>query len=764
MDLLADLNEAQRQAVRHVDGPLLVLAGAGSGKTRVIARRVAYLIQEGVAPWHVLAITFTNKAAGEMQQRVERLQAPPGATICTFHSLCARLLREFSRAAGLAQNFSIYDRDDQLRLVKEAMARAETSTDALVPARVHAGISRAKNDLQTAAAYAERAGESYYVERVAAVYAEYEKLLAANNALDFDDLLLRMAYLLGDRPEIRDRLGQRYRYVMIDEYQDTNRAQYLLAHGVALDHGNLCVTGDPDQSIYAWRGADINNILEFEADYPEATVIRLEENYRSTEAILSSASRLISHNRLRKDKALWTRREGGENVRVVYCADEHAEAAEVVRRIRRHRQTGGDYSDVAVFYRINALSRVAEQTLLARGIPYRIARGVEFYNRKEVRDVVAYLRLLVNPDDDLACLRAINTPARGIGAQTVKKLRALAGSAGVGLVAACRRARDAGLGAAGAKRTLGFADLIDSLGEDLDRSVRSIMEDVVLRSGLEDALDETDPKVRQAAANVAELITSAAEFDTATEGGTLADYLHQVSLISDVDHFEGGGGAVTLMTLHAAKGLEFPVVFVIGCEEGILPIRRDRDSTGVSLAAKAQQHSRNGGGETNPEEERRLAFVGMTRAKTDLTLTCARKRMLRGRTTPQEASIFLTEIGDAFVTVEDCAQDVVSARPWPRRRAARASTGAWPVGEAAPPSLDGGGADVGAPEAPPPEYEYLRRGARVSHPLYGIGQVVKVSLPWPQTKAEIHFEDCGPKKIVLRHAHLELLDGDDAGG
>ena len=734
MDLLADLNEPQRRAVQHGQGPLLVLAGAGSGKTRVITRRVAYLIQQGVAPWHVLAITFTNKAAGEMRQRVEQLRVPPGATICTFHALCARLLREFAGPAGLERNFSIYDRDDQLRLVKEAMGRAEVSGENLRPARIHAGISRAKNDLQTAAAYAQKAGGSYYMHQVAKVYAEYEKLLAANHALDFDDLLLRMAYLLRDRADIRDLLAERYGYLMIDEYQDTNRAQYLLAHGVALEHENLCVTGDPDQSIYAWRGADINNILEFEADYPNATVIRLEENYRSTAAILASASRLIAHNVVRKDKALWTRRESGANVRVVYCPDEHAEADEVARRIKQHCRAGGEHRDVAVFYRVNALSRLMEQALRSRSIPYRIARGVEFYNRKEVRDVVAYLKLMVNPADDLACLRVINTPARGIGAATVRKLQAHAESCRTHLLEACGHGDEAGLGAAASKRARGFAELMAALAADLDRSVRAIMEDVVLRSGLEDALDRDDPEARQAAANVAELITAAAEFDAAEEG-TLADYLHQVSLVSDVDHFEGAGGAVTLMTLHAAKGLEFPVVFMIGCEDGLLPIRREQDA-----------HRGWPGAGADLEEERRLAFVGMTRAKSQLALSCARNRMLRGRTTPQGASPFLSEIGDEHITVEDLCAPAAEPRRPPRRRAGGFYAQSTGPGE------------IESTPAPPPEYQYLRSGCRVSHPLYGIGQVVRISLPWPQTKVEIHFENCGPKRIVLRHAHLELLD------
>jgi len=579
VDLLSDLNEPQRRAVTHRDGPLLVLAGAGSGKTRVITRRVANLIHQGVPPWQVLAITFTNKAAGEMRQRVERLEVPPGATICTFHSLCARLLREFALEAGISANYVVYDRDDQLRIVKEAMERLDLKTARLSPAAVHATISNAKNELKTPQAFSEQAGD-FYSRNVAAIYQAYEELLAGNNALDFDDLLLRMAFLLRDRPEIRRALSQRYRYILIDEYQDTNHAQYVIAHGIALDHENIAVTGDPDQSIYAWRGADINNILEFEADYPNATVVRLEENYRSTKPILAAASRLIAHNRRRKDKALWTRREGGGDVRVVFVDDEHAEAERVARQIAQRRQAGGDLGGVAVFYRVNALSRVLEEALLKAGIAYRVARGVEFYNRKEIKDVLAYLRLLVNQQDDLSCRRVINTPARGIGSTTLRRLEETAAAGGLSLLAACRQPQEAKLGLAPAKRVRAFAELIDGLSGDLDKPVASLIEDVLTRSGLGDSLVGADEQDRQARANVDELITAATEFDASGEGGGLTEWLHQISLVSEVDRLEGAGGAVTLMTLHAAKGLEFPVVFLIGCEEGLLPFQSEAAPAG----------------------------------------------------------------------------------------------------------------------------------------------------------------------------------------
>ena len=768
-DLLRDLNEPQREAVTHVDGPLLVLAGAGSGKTRVITRRVAHLVRQGIAPWNVLAITFTNKAAGEMRERVEALGTPRGVTVCTFHALCARLLREFAAQAGLDPNYSIYDRDDQLRVVKEAMKRGQVSPDRHTPSRVLGSISNAKNDLHAPQDLARQAQEqsSGYLDAIARAYGEYQKLLRESNALDFDDLLLRTVLLLRDCPDIRELLGRRYRYVLVDEYQDTNRAQYYIAHGIVLGQGedveNICVTGDPDQSIYAWRGADISNILEFEKDYPNAKVVRLEENYRSTTPILATASHLIAHNKRRKKKDLWTRRQGGEDVHVVYCDDEHAEAREVGRRITRLRGHGRDYSDIAVFYRVNSLSRVMEETLMRAGVPYRIARGVEFYNRKEIKDVLAYLKVVVNPRDDLACERIINVPARGIGQTTVNRLSELASQSGSSLLQACRLGAQAGLNAGAIRKVNAFADLIAELSAwQQGRSAREVVEEVVKRSGLQKALDEGDEEESQARANLDELITTAAEFDINNPGQTLADYLHQVSLVSDVDHFEGAGGAVTLMTMHAAKGLEFPAVFIIGCEENLLPFGKPSESTPGRWVPKT-------GAEL--EEERRLAFVGMTRAQDVLTLSCARRRMMRGMYTQQAASQFLGEIGDQHVQVEDTTApperpvrekrrggfygdvgdheriEAMFDAPASRRRRA----------EAFSPAEEAEITEVEQDEVPmPPEYQYLRVGSRVHHATFGWGKVTRLSQPWPQTRVEVFFENVGPKKLVLAHAHLTM--------
>ncbi len=747
-----------------MDGPLLVLAGAGSGKTRVITRRVANLICRGVPAGNVLAITFTNKAAGEMRQRVAELGLstaanrpgrPTGATICTFHSLCARLLREYAAQAGLDVNFTIYDTADQRRLIKQIFKDQGIRPGKFSPTAVHGTISNAKNDMFTPDAYASKA-HSYYQTTVAQVYGEYQRRLWENRALDFDDLLVRMAYLLRDRPEVREELSQRFRYVLIDEYQDTNHAQYLIAHTIAMEHQNICATGDPDQSIYHWRGANIRNILEFEKDYPNAAVIRLEENYRSTKAILTTASSLISHNKKRKEKALWTSRSGGDDVKIVLCDDEHAEANYVVQAIRQHQAGGGGYGDVAVFYRLNSFSRVLEEAMVKEGVPYRIARGVEFYNRREVKDVLAYLKVLVNPADDVSCRRIINVPKRGIGSTSVGRLAAHAARRGISLLAAAGEPEEAGLKKAAAKRVSGFVNLMNSLAAEKDGPVSKLIEAIINRTHMEHALKDDDgDDDNQPLANLAELVSSAAEFDESAEtgGGSLEDYLQQVSLVSDVDHFEGGDQAVTLMTLHAAKGLEFPVVFVVGCEDGVLPFEKENSSGSDGRFENAQQKM---------EEERRLLFVGMTRAQEKLTLTSARRRMIHGRTNSQAVSPFLMEIGDKHVRPEDNTT-FEPARPKRRYKRSGGKKRQKPAGsgfyddvlqrEIIEAATSGGG------EPMPPEYVNLKAGLWVRHPKFGTGRIVSMSQSWPNTRAVIDFKGLGRKKIVLRYADLEFPQG-----
>ena len=745
MDLLADLNESQRRAVTHVEGPLLVLAGAGSGKTLVITRRIAHLIGQGVAAWNILAVTFTNKAAGEMVQRVAGVGTARGATICTFHSLAARLLREFAEQAAVAGNFTIYDQDDQIRCVQQAMKQLEIAAANFSPRAVHSAISRAKNRLLGPAEFAERA-ERYFDEVVAKVYAAYEQILQANQAVDFDDLLMRTAFLFRDRPEIRQALARRYQYILIDEYQDTNHAQYVIAHGLALEHENICATGDPDQSIYGWRGADINNILEFESDYPNAVVVRLEKNYRSTQPILSAASALIAHNRRRKHKQLLAVRPGGVDVEVVRLQDDRAEAAAAAEIAAALRREGQAYRDLAIFYRVNALSRLLEEAFRSAGIPYQIARGVEFYNRKEVKDALAYLRLLVNPADDISCRRIINVPARGIGAATIGKLAAAAETAGGSLLKACSDPAAAGLAKAASKKVRAFADLMAKLRTQADSPPEQVVENVIAASGIEAALSASEDD-RQALRNVQELVSAASDFHQANPDASLTDYLQQVSLVSDIDSVDAQAGAVTFMTLHTAKGLEFPAVVIIGCEQGLLPFEHPSDNDRSSAGRGAGR---------DMEEERRLAFVGMTRAKDRLFMTAAKYRMVRGRVCRQAESPFLSEIGGENVrrtdrTTPEQPGRAISTAKFNRYSHSRRGGFYEDVDERA--IIEA----MEAAERMPEQFAGIGPGRRVRHGKFGPGVVLTVSYDGERTRAVVEFDRTGRKTLILEQAHLEAM-------
>jgi DNA helicase II / ATP-dependent DNA helicase PcrA len=727
--LLSDLTDAQRQAVTHVDGPLLIIAAAGSGKTRVITRRVAYLISLGIPPPSILAITFTNKAAEEMKRRVAAVcQRPlrdfgkldqPWPILCTFHSLCLRILRHYGSALGMEANFTIFDSADQTKLIKEAIESAQVSSTNFAPAAVHGAISKAKNQLISAEQYARDAGD-YFARVVARIYTKYQQLLAVNHALDFDDLLLRTCQALRSHPQILEQLQERFAYILIDEYQDTNHAQYILAHALAMRRRNLCVVGDPDQSIYAWRGADIQNILDFEKDYPDAKIVRLEQNYRSTKTILAIAGDLISRNVNRKDKRLWTENGEGEKARVFYCPDEHEEADAVARElIDLHDKQHYAWNQMAIFYRINALSRVMEQSLRQRGVPYQIARGVEFYNRKEIKDVLAYLRVLANPADELSLLRIINVPTRGVGDAAVKSLQAHAAGAGVSLWAALEQSRQIpGLSARAASGAAAFVAIIESLRKKLTdgSNAKAIMEQVVEKSGLQAMLEKIGGDEQDELNNVNELISSAAEFQEENPQGALADYLAAVSLVSDVDQMKDGGGAVTLMTLHAAKGLEFPVVAIIGLEEGCLP------------------HARARGDLNQLEEERRLCFVGITRAQERLILSKAAWRTMRGMREPTIASPFLFEMpADRLQIIDRGGMD----------------------------SGGGGYSNRRAMETPFEDRAVspgrFHRGQRVRHPIFGLGRIEEVSASGEQTRAVVDFATAGRKTLILQFARLEAI-------
>ena len=733
--LLDDLTPPQREAAMHVDGPLLIVAGAGSGKTRVITRRVAYLIHQGIPRNSILAITFTNKAAGEMKHRIGALLdrplrdfgrlEQPWPTICTFHSLCLRILRYYAPQIGLPPNFSIYDSADQTKLIKEAIKTLDLSSTNFTPSSVHATISNAKNQLITAKGYADGARD-FYQRTVARVFAKYQQLLDQNNALDFDDLLLRTADAFRQHPQVLSELQERFRYLLIDEYQDTNHAQYIIAHALAMKHRNICVVGDPDQSIYAWRGADIRNILEFERDYPDAKVVRLEQNYRSTQRILRIASDLISHNTQRKEKGLWTENDPGEVATLLVTQDEHDEADQVMHQLRQlHDNCGYSWDKMAVFYRMNSLSRVMEDALRRANIPYQIARGVEFYNRKEIKDVLAYLRVIANPNDSVSLGRIVNVPTRGLGDTSIKQLEAFSVAHGISLFEALSRAKEvSGLSTRAANAARQFAEMVrawqklaadqttteDSF-EGQPSGVRRIMEDVVTRSGLEALLKKEGGEEQAELANVNELISSAAEYDRENPGGTLGEYLAIISLVSDVDHMKGAGGAVTLMTLHAAKGLEFPVVAIIGMEEGILPHSRASES-GFAL-----------------EEERRLCFVGITRAQERLILSKAAYRTIRGLRDRTIGSPFLLEMPPQEIRVIDrTTLSDLDDRQEERDRLREESS-----------SLAA----------------RFRRGQMVRHPKFGIGRIAQITDMGQHTRAQVIFPGVGEKTLILQYTNLE---------
>ena len=631
--LLQQLTLSQRKAVFHVEGPLLVLAGPGSGKTRVITYRIAALIESGIRPYNICAITFTNKAAEEMRQRAFALGASAGAHISTYHSLCVRILRRYADKAGINSNFSVYDTTDQARCIKLAIKDCELDTTNFSPARMLDAISTLKNKLIDAESFKSNA-DDFFSRTLAGIYLGYQSILSERNGLDFDDLLMKTAFLLGDCPDVCRELGERFKFLLIDEYQDTNHAQYRIAKALVSQHNNICATGDPDQSIYRWRGADIRNILAFENDWPNATIVKLEENFRSTANILAVADNLIAFNRNRKEKKLIPTRPPAGDVVVGVFEDETEEAQAVARQVIELTKEGVCLKDMAVFYRVNAMSGVLEKAFIKNKIPYQIVRGVEFYRRKEIRDLLAYLKILVNPDDEIALLRIINTPARGIGKVTTDRVRAYAANNRISFFEALKKAEhiESLSKAAKAKLTV-FVNMLEQFRKDISGQVAPLAERVFTESGLAAALEAGGIKEQDALENINELINDAARYDKqaveAVHELILLDYLQQISLFSDTDAYDTSSDRVALMTLHAAKGLEFENVFIVGVEDGILPHER-------SNAAEDQDEL---------EEERRLFFVGITRAKTGLNISYARYRTVRGQMLRTIPSQFIFELG-----------------------------------------------------------------------------------------------------------------------
>ena len=726
------LNDRQCEAVKHTEGPLLITAGAGSGKTKVLTCRIAHLLELGVAPYRILAITFTNKAAKEMKERVTNLVGAQADSIwlSTFHSFCAKLLRfEVDGFHGYTRNFTIYDSSDQLVLVKDCLKKLNLDDKQFTPRSVLGTISSAKNVLMDAKAFAAKASD-FYEQKVADVYAMYQEKLRENNAVDFDDLLFLAVRLLQENEEVREKYQSRFQYILVDEYQDTNHAQYALTKILAARWRNICVVGDADQSIYAWRGADIRNIIDFTRDYPDAASIKLEQNYRSTKTILHAANAVIDNNESRPKKTLWTENPTGNKIIHYQAQTEHDEADYIAGVIyNRHEISHEPYGDMTILFRTNAQSRVLEEKLMRYAIPYTMVGGTKFYDRKEIKDVLAYLRLLYNPEDSLSLTRIINVPKRNIGATTMEHVAAYAEAQGISLFEALSSTDEIPVTKRAKASLENFAAMIFDLLNDIEgKDVLSLIETVIKQTGYGDMLDkeaEHDPQGESRKENVGEFLSVAKDYMDSNPEGNLQDFLENVALVSDVDDFESSDSKVTLMTLHAAKGLEFPVVFLTGLDEGLFP------------------HSRTLMDPAQVEEERRLAYVGITRAERQLYVTNAVTRTMYGRISAYMPSRFLAEIPPQFM--EDYHRK--SAMPQSRTTAVpgkqRVSILTKPVASSLPKKHA--------------VTDTFTKGDKVRHKIWGIGTVLDVIGEGPNMQMKIQFPTKGVRQVVVKYAPLEKI-------
>ncbi|WP_281882856.1 DNA helicase PcrA [Paenibacillus sp. YYML68] len=770
LQAIQKLNPQQRKAVETTDGPLLIMAGAGSGKTRVLTHRIAYLIAtRKAAPWSILAITFTNKAAREMQERVSSLVGPQGQDIwvSTFHSMCVRILRRDISRIGFTSSFSILDSGDQLSVIKNCMKELNIDSKKFEPKAVQAALSGAKNELKTPEQLEKQIGD-YFDSIVAKVYALYQKKLRSNNSLDFDDLIMMTIELFKQVPEVLDFYQNKFQYIHVDEYQDTNRAQYMITRMLADKHKRICVVGDSDQSIYRWRGADISNILDFEKDYPAAATILLEQNYRSTSTILNAANKVIANNAGRKAKNLWTDKGEGQKIRFYQADSEHEEGYYITGQIRKNVDKGRLFKDHAILYRTNAQSRVIEEILIKSDIPYQIVGGVKFYDRKEIKDILAYLRLISNPDDDISFARVVNVPKRGIGDTSVEKLAAAAATYGVSMFAMLENVDMLGLTAKATGALGNFRDMIENLHRMLEYlSVTELTEQVLELTGYREELKRENTLESEARLeNIDEFLSVTQDFEKRNEDKSLVSFLTDLALIADIDSMnddpEAGKQGVVLMTMHSAKGLEFPVVFIMGLEEGVFP------------------HSRALMDNEELEEERRLAYVGITRAEEELFLTCAQMRTLFGRTAANAPSRFLHELPPELV---ENARDARAGGFAPRGAGGGASA-AWERGErrfgsaggfgaaagsaaqsrGAAVSFSGGGARpaaAGAAAASGPgggaaKAASFAMGDKVKHGKWGTGTVVAIKGAGDDTELQIAFPaPVGVKRLLAKFAPIE---------
>ena len=776
MDLNA-LNPEQRRAAETLEGPVLILAGAGSGKTRALTYRVANLIDHGVPAWSILALTFTNKAAREMKTRVEQLigeEMAEEAWISTFHSTCARILRRDIEKIGYSRSFTIYDDDDQQRVIKEIL-KQQNIDDKFIPVReVKAKISDAKNKMLTPDEWFEKTFRDRRNSMIHDVMTEYEKKMKALNALDFDDLLLKTLILLADHPPVLEVYRRRFRYVLVDEYQDTNRTQYELIRLLTAESRNLCVVGDDDQSIYGWRGADIRNILEFENDYPDATVIKLEQNYRSTGNILDAANQVIAHNEGRKDKTLWTEKGAGEKI-TLYCAqDEREEAAWIVQQMQELKKKGVSLGEMAILYRTNAQSRIPEEVLMQAGIPYRVYGGQKFYDRKEIKDIIAYLRVIANPADDVSLTRIINVPKRSIGDTTVQALAAHAARQDMPLFAALAVLPD-DLGSRAKNSVTEFfrmMTLLSAMKESMD--LEAFVDELIRMTGLEEQYRKEDTEEAMGRIeNIQEFRGSVHEFAQMTEDATLEGYLENVALVTDLDRAQDDSGFAVLMTLHSAKGLEFDNVFIPGLEEGIFPSARSIDE------------------DDRLEEERRLMYVGITRARKRLYLSRAYERMLYNQYGHNPPSRFLDEIPARLIREEYSrsaqtgygrraersarrdddfgwdSSDRTFSDETPRTRINPASLGkpALKIKGQALGSIPGVSrgftASAAAPLAGSAMQKLFTAGERVRHPKFGFGRVTEVTGAGKDARIRIQFDTAGEKELALMIAPIVKVEEEE---
>ena len=759
MSIYESLNPMQREAVLSTEGPLLVLAGAGSGKTRVLTHRVAYLIEEmGVAPWNIMAITFTNKAAGEMRERVDRLvsHGAEAVWVSTFHSSCVRILRRHIQYLGFDTDFSIYDTDDQKTVMKQVIKALELDPKQYRERALLSQISAAKDQLISPEEFELNAAGDYRLRQTARIYREYQNQLKKNNALDFDDLIVKAVELLEESREVREYYQERFKYVMVDEYQDTNYAQFKLVSLLAGKYRNLCVVGDDDQSIYRFRGADIKNILSFEETFPGAKVVRLEQNYRSTGHILHAANEVIRHNEGRKEKKLWTENGEGEKVRFRQYDQAYEEADGVVKEIR---DGGWDYKDCAVLYRTNAQSRLLEEKCLLYNIPYRLVGGVNFYQRREIKDILSYLKTIANGRDDLAVMRIINVPKRGIGAASVNRAEIFASANGYSMYSALARVKAIpGMGRAAGK-IQEFVDLIEDFREKLsagEYDLAGLIEDVLERSGYRASLEEEgEVEAQTRMENIEELVNKAAAYEAAAEEPSLGAFLEEVALVADVDAMEDTDDRVTLMTLHSAKGLEFDNVWMCGMEDGLFPSMMAINSEDPVSAI---------------EEERRLCYVGITRARKRLTLTAARQRMVNGETRWHKISRFVDEIPEEELEASRLESKNFGRTislddgdmPWNRparpagvstfgrgENAYASRTAVFPQGTA--PAF---GKAFTVAKADRLDYEV---GDRVRHIKFGDGTVKEIKDGGKDYEVTVEFDTMGQKRMFASFAKLKKL-------